>query len=75
MYKTKYNEVPPFGADMGYNAFILLASTYDASSQVWIENMQKAKVAGADGEFTFNKEGLRLPDVVFAKLVNGTVVQ
>lgn len=75
MYKAKYNEVPPFGADMGYNSFTLLASTYDKSSVNWIDNMQKAKVAGADGEFTFNKEGLRMPDVVFAKLVNGQVIQ
>jgi ABC-type branched-subunit amino acid transport system substrate-binding protein len=72
-YKVKYNENPPFGSDMGYNSFMLLANTYNADSQKWIENMKKAKFVGADGEVSFDQTGLRTPNIFFGKLQAGMV--
>lgn len=69
-YKSKYNERPPFGSDMGYNSFMLLANTYSPNPQKWIENMKKAKFTGADGEITFDQKGLRVPNVFFEKFAS-----
>ena len=74
-FKAKYNEEPPFGADMGYNSFMLLATTYDSGSQKWVENMKVANFVGADGEVKFDNTGLRIPNVFFGKLQNGEVIQ
>ena len=74
-YSVKYNEKPPFGSDMGYNSFMLLANTYDKNSQVWITNMKKAKFTGADGEVYFDQTGLRVPNVFFGKLKDGKVTE
>lgn len=74
-YKAKYNTEPPFGSDMGYNSFMLLANTYDKSSGNWIKNMEKVKFAGADGEVYFDEVGLRVPNIFFGKLDNGKIVK
>jgi ABC-type branched-subunit amino acid transport system substrate-binding protein len=74
-FKTKYNENPVFGSDMGYNSFMLLAGTYDQNSQKWIDNMKAAKFTGADGKVSFDSVGLRVPNVFFAKLENGNITQ
>jgi ABC-type branched-subunit amino acid transport system substrate-binding protein len=72
-YKAKYNEAPPFGADMGYNSFMLLANTYANTSSAWIGNMNKAKFVGADGDVHFDSVGLRVPNVFFGTLKGGDV--
>lgn len=74
-FTGKYNEKPPFGSDMGYNSFMLLANTYADNSEKWIDNMKKAKFIGADGEIGFDGVGLRVPNVFFGKLQNGEVIQ
>lgn len=74
-YKTKYGENPPFGSDMGYNSFMLLANTHDGDSLEWITGMNKAKFIGADGELTFDASGLRIPNVFFGELKDGLVIQ
>ena len=73
-YQTKYNEEPPFGSDMGYSAFTLLAKTYNTDASTWISNMAKAKFVGADGEVSFDPAGLRLPNIFFGKLKDGKKV-
>jgi len=73
-FKDKYNEEPPFGSDMGYNSFMLLANTYDRDSQKWIGNMRTAKFVGADGEVSFDTLGLRVPNIFFGKLKDGKVI-
>ena len=72
-YTEKYGEKPPFGSDMGYNSFMLLAQTYDSNSNAWIKNMNKAKFKGADGELSFDESGLRMPNVYFGELQDGGV--
>ena len=74
-YKDKYNEAPPFGSDMGYNSFMLLANTYNADSQKWINSMKGARFIGADGEVSFDQTGLRVPNIFFGKLQSGKVIQ
>ncbi len=73
-YTAKYNETPPFGSDMGYNSFLLLATTYDKNSQTWIDNMKKVSFTGADGNVSFDSVGLRVPNVYFGKLQGGKVI-
>ncbi len=74
LYQEKYQAEPPFGADMGYNTFTLLAETYSASSEKWVKNMQSARLSGADGEVRFDAAGLRIPNAYFAELKGGEVV-
>lgn len=73
-YKEKYDADPPFGSDMGYNSFMLLATTYDTRSSRWIANMKKARFTGADGEVYFDDTGLRVPNTQIAEMRNGDVV-
>jgi ABC-type branched-subunit amino acid transport system substrate-binding protein len=73
-FQAKYNELPVFGSDMGYNAFLLLAETYDSNSARWISNMKTVKFIGADGELSFDASGLRVPNTVFEKLENGRII-
>ena len=73
-YDLKYKTKPPFGSDMGYNSFMLLATTYGSDSKKWIANMKKAKLIGADGEVSFDQSGLRTPNVYFGKLQGGKVI-
>ncbi|MES2213378.1 MAG: ABC transporter substrate-binding protein [Patescibacteria group bacterium] len=74
-FKAKYNEDAPFGSDMGFNSFMLLANTYDSSPDTWIGNMKKAKFIGADGELMFDNSGLRVPNAFFGKVENGVVIK
>ncbi len=74
-FKTKYNQDAPFGSDMGYNAFMLLATTYDPSASKWIGNIKHAKFIGADGELQFDSTGLRIPNIAFGKVEDGKVVR
>ena len=74
-FQAKYGEAPVYGSDMGYNSFLLLAETYHADPQAWIANMKTANFTGADGNVSFDSAGLRVPNVFFAKLENGSVVQ
>lgn len=74
LYRETYNADAPFAADMGYNSFMLLATTYDTDQTKWVRNMKVAKFVGADGEVSFDPAGLRLPNVAFGTLQNGEVV-
>jgi hypothetical protein len=73
-FLAKYGIDPPFGSDMGYNSFMLLASTYDSDSQRWLINMRNARFTGADGEISFESTGLRIPNIYFGKLIGGNVI-
>lgn len=72
-FRKKYSEEPPFGADMGYNSFMLLANTYSQTSSKWINNLRDVKLIGADGEIMFDGSGLRVPNVYFGKLQDSEV--
>ena len=72
-YKQKYGAEPSFGADMGYNAFMTLADTYNGNLKTWIKNLSDARIKGADGELSFDSKGLRVPNVFFGNLKDGAV--
>jgi ABC-type branched-subunit amino acid transport system substrate-binding protein len=72
-FKNKYGTEAPFGADMGYNSFMLLANSYNSNKTQWVKNM-KQEFDGADGKLTFDENGLRVPNVYFAELQNGEVL-
>lgn len=74
-FKEKYNMEAPFGSDMGYNSFMLLATTYDTDPVKWIGNMKNAQFTGADGELRFDEAGLRIPNIFFGKVENGEVIK
>ncbi len=74
-FTAKYKTAPPFGSDMGYNSFMVLATTYNSDGKQWIENMKQANFTGADGEVGFDSLGLRVPNIFFGKLKNGEVAQ
>ncbi len=74
-FKAKYNEAPPFGSDMGYNSFMLLANTYDRDSKEWIDNIKEVKFTGADGDIYFEASGLRVPNIFFGTLKDGKVTE
>ncbi|MBI3572358.1 ABC transporter substrate-binding protein [Candidatus Kaiserbacteria bacterium] len=73
-YQAKYKNAAPFGSDMGYNSFMLLALTYDRSQTKWVQNMKTVHFTGADGDVSFDGVGLRVPNIYFGKLKNGQVV-
>ncbi len=74
-FKAKYSVDAPFGSDMGYNAFMLLATTYDSSASKWLDNMKTAKFTGSDGVLQFDANGLRIPNVFFGKVEGGKVIR
>ena len=73
-YTAVYNEAPPFGSDMGYNSFMLLATSYSSDPAAWVVNMKKARFMGADGDVYFDDVGLRAPNIFFGKLQGGKVI-
>lgn len=73
-FKTKYAAEAPFAADMGYNAFMLLANTHSNDKGAWVANMKRAAFEGADGEVSFDAVGLRVPNIQFGVLSEGAVV-
>lgn len=72
-YQQAYGTQPPFASDMGYNAFTLLARSYSSNASQWVRTMQSARFTGADGDVSFDATGLRVPNVYFATLTDGTI--
>jgi hypothetical protein len=73
-YKSKYGTLPPYGADIGYNSFLVLASTYDRDPKKWTSNITKTEFLGADGPVSFTTGGYRAPRIHFGTLKNGKVI-
>ncbi len=70
-FKKKFGSEPTIGSETGYNAFMLLASSYDSNKSVWVSNMQKASFEGADGKITFDENGVRIPELKIGTIENG----
>jgi hypothetical protein len=62
---------PGFGADLGYDAFTILASTYENNSKDWLNNIQKIDIEGVTGKIKFDKNGTRAPEFSFRTIENG----
>ncbi len=73
-YETKYNEKPLAEASMGYNSFMLLATTFDNDAKKWVDNISKTRFDGADGPVSFTNTGLRAPIIHFGELKTGKII-
>ena len=70
-YKLKFGTEPTIGSETGYNAFTLLARSYDKDKTKWVENMQKASFDGADGKIVFDDNGIRIPELKIGTIEGG----
>jgi ABC-type branched-subunit amino acid transport system substrate-binding protein len=70
-FKNKFGTEPTIGSETGYNAFMLLARSYDEDKVEWVENMQKASFNGADGKIVFDGNGIRIPELKIGTIENG----
>jgi len=70
-YKLKFGAEPTIGSETGYNAFTLLARSYDKDKTKWVENMQKASFDGADGKIVFDDNGIRIPELKIGTIEGG----
>ncbi|MCX6716087.1 MAG: ABC transporter substrate-binding protein [Candidatus Taylorbacteria bacterium] len=71
-FKKLYpNEEPGFLADHGYDTLIAYMKTYDKDNSKWISNLKLFDEKGASGEVKFDKNGIRIADLVVKKVVDG----
>ena len=70
-FKKKFGIDPAIGSETGYNAFMLLARSYDEDKAKWIKNMQSASFTGADGKIVFDENGIRIPELKIGTIENG----
>jgi ABC-type branched-subunit amino acid transport system substrate-binding protein len=71
-FKKLYpNEEPGFLADHGYDTFMAYVSAYSKDSAEWTANLKALDSSGASGEVKFDKNGIRIPDLVVKKVTDG----
>ena len=70
-YKQKYGSEAGIGSETGYNAFVLLAQSYNKDSAKWVNNMKTAKFTGADGQIVFDENGVRIPELKIGTIEKG----
>lgn len=71
-YKKLYpNEEPGFIADFGYDTFNVYMENYDKDNSKWIAKLRNVNTKGASGHIKFDKNGIRLPDLVIKKVIGG----
>ena len=71
-FKKLYpGENPGFLADHGYDTFMTYVKAYDKNSSEWITNLKTVSSKGASGEIKFDKNGIRIPDLVVKKVIDG----
>lgn len=74
-YRERFGVEPSVGSETGYNAFKLLAMSYDSNQNKWIENMKTASFMGADGLVQFDETGTRIPELKIGRIENGQLPQ
>ena len=72
-FKKKYGIEPAIGSETGYNAFKLLAQSYNTDKTKWVKNMQDASFTGADGQIVFDVNGVRIPELKIGTIVGGNL--
>ncbi len=70
-HKIYPNEDPGFLSDFGYDTFMVYMDNYDKDNAKWIANLRTVDTKGASGQIRFDKDGIRLPDLVIKKVVDG----
>lgn len=73
-HKLYPGEEPGFLADFGYDTFMTYMNAYDKDNAKWIANLRTVNTKGASGQIKFDKDGIRLPDLVIKKVTNGELV-
>lgn len=74
LYKAKYGEEPSFLADFGYDTFNVLMKNYNKDHITWMKNIQDYNDKnGVSGSISFDKDGVRVQDIVINKIVNGEI--
>ncbi len=71
-FKKLYpNEEPGFLADHGYDTFMTYVKAYDKDNSKWTDNLKKINAMGASGQIKFDHNGIRVPDLVVKKVIDG----
>ena len=70
-YKKMYGVEPAIGSETGYNAFMLLAQTYDPDKVAWVNAMKHTSFTGADGKIMFDDNGVRIPELKIGTIEGG----
>lgn len=70
-FKNKFVTDPAIGSETGYNAFMLLAQSYDTDKTKWVENMKHSSFTGADGKIVFDENGVRIPELKIGTIEDG----
>jgi len=70
-YKKRFGTEAGFLADIGYDAFNVLASNYSTDSKTWLQNIKNIHMTGASGVTQFGPTGNRLPDTKFMTVIGG----
>lgn len=65
------NEEPGFLADFGYDTFMVYVQSYDKDNAKWIANLKSTDTSGPSGKMRFDAQGIREPDLLVKKVVNG----
>ncbi len=72
-YKKRFNSDPSELAGYGYDAYLVMAETYNPDKSRWLNNIEKFKGDGATGPIAFDElgMGLRVPEWKMATYENG----
>jgi ABC-type branched-subunit amino acid transport system substrate-binding protein len=70
-FKNKFGSNPSVGSETGYNAFMLLAQSYNKDKEKWVNNMKHSTFIGADGKIIFDENGIRVPELKIGTIQNG----
>ena len=72
-YEKLYpNEQPGFLADHGYDTFMTYVKTYSKDNATWIANLKATNTNGASGVIKFDHNGIRIPNLVVKKVIDGS---
>ena len=70
-YKAKYGIEPSIFAEDGYDSVMIMLNAYDPNKATWVKNIQNTTFTGPSGKTTFDDRGIRIPEYVMVKIVNG----
>lgn len=73
-YKDRFKTEYGFLADIGYDAFNILAQSYSPDKNQWVKNIKKINHLGVSGKIQFGPTDNRLPEAKMMTVVNGEIV-
>lgn len=72
-YEKRFGERFSSLAGFGYDAYMIMVTTYDNNQNTWVKNISKYKNEGMTGDIEFNNLGVRPPKFEIAEIVNGSL--